>query len=269
MSTPSSQPLDGNFEVREGKSSTTGAEGTGDGRSAAVDRLVALIQELKPFLDTSGYVYCELPHRRQENRAKFSIRSRQIRSLLSYRYHRKHGEYPGRERVTEAIEHVEGQLLEHRRGPTIEATCPVLRCFLRAVVDHECGAGSARDILQMLRDTQTIHRILRGAEKLPKNETAMGMWLVTNQQVLRAHGVDIHRPQRGAVKRLWGWRRIVSDNDTCDTLEATVSAWVSPPNSHDGNHNRPNDTLTDEQLLQLIQGVSDERDLQQAPDHGT
>jgi hypothetical protein len=104
----------------------------------------------------------------------------------------------------------------------------------------------------MLRETQDQCRILQGAEKLPKNATAMGKWLTRNQLLLEAHGVEIYRPPRGSKKRLWDWRKIIRDDDTCDTSDGKVSPGASSSNSKETKENQQSDTLTNEELVDLF-----------------
>ncbi len=221
-------------------------------RKEDIDRLVLLIEELEPFLDSSGRGYCRMPHAEKEKRGVLSLRSPQVWSLLAYRFHKEHKEHPGRERISQAIQFIEGRLLQHRHGPVSQKECPILRCFLRAVDEHESGSGSAHDILKMLRETQVQCRILQGAEKLPKNATAMGKWLTRNQLLLEAHGLEICRPPRGSKKRLWDWRKIIRDDDACDTSNGNVSPGASLSNSKESKENQRDDALTDDELEDLL-----------------
>jgi len=221
-------------------------------RQETVVGLVILIEgKLGPFLDSFGRCYCSMPDAEKVKQAVVPLRSRQVRSLLAYGFHEENGEHPGRERISEAIEFVEGKLLAHRRGPVVDEDCPVMRCFLRAVEDDEGGSVSANDILRMLSATNQKHRLLRGAEKLPKNATAMGMWLVKNHFLLQAHGLEVYRPPRGSRKRLWDWRRIVRD-DASDTSTFKVSLGVSSPNTKEINDKQHNDALTDEEIANML-----------------
>lgn len=224
-------------------------------RAGVIDTLVKLIESLSPFLDCSGRAFCSMPHADEGKRGILPLRDRQVRALLSYLYREQCQDYPGRDRLNEAIDYFEGKLLATRTGPVVAADCPVLRCFLRAVDEEDGGTGSADDILRMLREVSQRTRILKGAEKLPKNPTAMGKWLVKNQLLLQAHGIEVFRPPRGSQKRLWDWRKIIRDDDTSDTSPPGVSPEASPPNPVYGNGERGDDTLTDETIARMLQEV--------------
>lgn len=229
----------------------------GDHRSPdVVDELVKLIEEMNPFLDVSGRAFCHVPHHDQAKQGQLPLRDRQVRALLYFRYRERLNSYAGRERVSDAIEFVEGKLLATRRGPMVTQDCPVLRCFLKAVEDHEGGAGSADDVLRMLRQVKKSHTLLRHAERLPPNPTAMGIWMTKNLLLLQAHGIEVTRPPRGSRKRLWGWQKIIRDDDTCDTCRPDVSQGVSLPNPGPGIENRLNDGLTDEEIRILQEAQS-------------
>jgi hypothetical protein len=217
-----------------------------DRKAKVLNHLVTLVEELAPFLERSGQAYCRMPHKEKEKQAVQSLRSRSVRSLLVYRYCKEHKEPPDRDCINGAIDYCEGKLLDQRIGPTILSNCPVLRCFLRAIDDRGDGAGSAEDILKMLRSTNHDSRLLKGAERLPTNPTAMGLWLRNNQLILQSHGIELDRPPRGSTKRLWSWRQIIPDDDASDALRSEVSPNVSLPNPLQGNDNQADDTLLDQ-----------------------
>ena len=222
-----------------------------ENRGDVVDRLVQLIDEMAPFLDTFGRAYCQMPHTEKAKQGQYPLNSQPPRSLLFYRYKNNHGGYPGRERVSEAIEYVEGRLLHDRKVAVVQTECPVLRCFMRGTEDEGSGADSAAGILRWLREINRQHKLLNGAEKLPKNATTMGKWLVNNVLLLRAKGIELFRPERRSAKRSWGWQKIVRD-DATDTSVAEVSQGASCPNSKEENEKQQNDTLTDAQLNELL-----------------
>ena len=84
------------------------------------------------------------------------------------------------------------------------ADCPILRCFLRAVDDQGDGAGSAEEILKMLRTVNKDSQLLKGAEKLPNNSSAMGKWLQKYQFALSAHRDRIDSPAPGFAQTTLG-----------------------------------------------------------------
>jgi hypothetical protein len=200
----------------------------GKNRTNVVAQLVVLIDELAPFLDSFGRAYCRMPHAEKDKQGILPLRDRQVRALLSYRYHKEHGDYPGRERIAEASEYVEGRLLEHRKGPVVQNDDPVLRCLVQAARETESWAGSAQQLLNLLREVKKQSR-LKG--KFPRSADALGIWLSKNHQLLLAQGIELYRPSRRARERLWGWRRIIIDGDTSDTSTGQVSPEASLPNS--------------------------------------
>lgn len=226
-----------------------------ENRAEVIDDLVLLIEKMAPFLDCSGRAFCRMPHVEQSKRGVLPLRNRQVRALLAYQFREEHRSYPGRERVNEAVDFVEGQLLAKRTGPIVTTNCPVLRCFLHATEEEGGGAGSAEDILKMLREINQRNKLLKGTEKLPKNPTAMGKWMVKNQLILQAHGIEVSRPPRGSNKRLWDWQKIIRDDDTSDTSSTEVSQEASLPKSGDNNEKRNGDTLSNEELARLLKEV--------------
>ena len=215
-----------------------------------IDKLVEMIKEMSPYLDMSGTAYCKL---RADGGVTFTLRDRRVRAYLIYRYHELHAVHPGRERVNEAIEFVEGQLLATTSPRSPLENCPVLRCLLCALQEEESGAGSAMEILQMLREVKRKHKnLLSGTEDLPDTPTAMGKWLARNQLRLRAYGIDLSRPPRGSKKRLWDWQVILASdgNDTCGTQVSPdqAAAWY-PKNTGEA---APTDTMTDESITNAL-----------------
>lgn len=225
-----------------------------ENRAVVIENLVTLIEEMNPFLDCSGRAYCFMPHADATKRGMLPLRDRQVRSVLSFRHWEEHHAYPDRSRVTDAIEHFEGRLLANRIGPSVSADCPVLRCFLLATHDEEGGSGSAEDVLRMLRLANERNRLqLNRKTKLPLNPTAMGKWLAKNQLNLQSHGIEVFRPPRGSTKRLWTWRKVITDGDTCDTSKLEVSQQASLPKLLLGNEKLQHDTLTEEELHTLME----------------
>jgi hypothetical protein len=222
-----------------------------ENRAEIIDGLVKLIEKLTPFLDCSGRAFCSMPHTDETKRGILPLRDRQVRALLAYQFRGEHQVYPGRDRVNQAIDYVEGKLLATRKGPIVTKDCPVLRCFLHATEEDDGGTGSGEEILKMLREVSKKNNLMKGAERLPKNPTAMGKWLVKNQLILQAHGIEVFRPPRGSNKRLWGWRKIIRDDDASDTSAPEVSS----PKPGVSNGNRNSDTLSDEAIAQMIREI--------------
>jgi hypothetical protein len=217
-----------------------------------IDTLVTMIDGMSPFLDCSGTAYCNVKPDEGGDDVIFTLRDRRVRACLIYRYHRLHEVHPGRERVNEAIEYVEGRLLSMKTpNPTLQ-DCPTFRCFARILQDEESGAGSASDILTLLRKVARDNKLLKGLEKLPDNSTAMGKWLARSQLRLRAYGIDLSRPPRGSKKRLWDWQ-VVLAGDGRDTLPSHVAQapTAASPQENKDNANPP-DAMTDEILRQSL-----------------
>jgi hypothetical protein len=217
-----------------------------------IDTLVTMIDGISPFLDCSGTAYCKVKPDEGGGEVIFTLRDRRVRAYLIYRYRSSHEVHPGRERVNEAIEYVEGRLLSMKAPNPLPQDCPILRCFARVLQDEESGAGSASDILTLLRKVAKDNKLLKGLEKLPHNATAMGKWLARSQLQLRGLGIDLSRPPRGSKKRLWDWQ-VVLASDGRDTLLSHVS---QAPTSASPQENKDNvttlDAMTDETLRQSL-----------------
>lgn len=178
-------------------------------RQQTFGRLVALIEELRPFLDTGGRACCQLPHPDQSCRTVLPLTSPRIESWLIFKYREAHCDIP--RYVKYAMSWVEGKLLASRRGPFLDPADPTLRCFLHMAFEEIFGAASASEILDNLRIRG--RRLLRRSEKLPASSIAMGRWLSDNQEALRSWRIDLQK-NRSASKRLWIWQTIVEAGDT-------------------------------------------------------
>lgn len=55
----------------------------------------------------------------------------------------------------------------------------------------------------------------------------MGIWLRKSQLRLLTYGVELYQPTRRSTKRLWAWRSIIEDGDTCDTSDEQASPLAS------------------------------------------
>lgn len=215
-----------------------------------IDKLVEMINDMSPYLDLSGTAYCNL---KADGGVIFTLRDRRVRAYLIYRYHELHAVHPGRERVNEAIEFVEGRLLATTSPKSPLENCPVLRCLLCALQEEESGAGSAMEILNMLREVRRKHKtLLRGEEEIPDTPTAMGKWLARNQLRLRAYGIDLSRPPRGSKKRLWDWQVILASdgNDTCRPQVSLNHAATS--HQENTGEAAPTDAMTDESITNAL-----------------
>jgi hypothetical protein len=171
--------------------------------------------------------------------------------------HQRHAPPTGKQ-ISQAIADVHGKLLETWEGAAVTRDDPTLRVLLKASRLIEGWVGSATELLNLLISVDREHHILQRGEKLPKDEYAMGTWLRDNYQTVRANGIDLTHPPRKNRKRLWAWRKVTIDRDTCDTSPAQVSPDVPQPNPKADNEKRPNDardTLNEEQiLLNILKG---------------
>jgi hypothetical protein len=216
-----------------------------------VNVLVALIEKLNPFLDSSGNAYVVMPHSDEKKRIVRMLRSHDVCSYLCFHYKMEHNQYLKNACVPIAINFVEGRLFDNRRGQIVDVNCPILMCFLRFIEEVVDYCGSASDILKLLREVNSKNRLLKGKEKLTKSPTVIGKWITKNQLLLLARGVEVFRPPRCAMKRLWGFRRIIRDDDSSDASLLEVSQGMSLPNSGQGNENQLNYPLSEEETIIL------------------
>lgn len=224
-------------------------------RAETISALVKLLKAMDPFLGCEGLPFCRAPTSAGGLQGILPIRDRRVHSLLFYLYHQQYGNYARQERIHEAVEYVAGKLLAHRRGPFTTPANPVLRCFFLATQEEGEGAGSAEEILKLLRATIKEHRQELVGVALPKSPGAMGKWLVKHQLLLQHHNIELTR-LRNAKKRLWAWSTIRRDDDANDTSTVEVSFGASLPNSGQNNENGPNDALTEDEARILKEAQS-------------
>ena len=195
-----------------------------------VPDVMNLIDGLHPFLDAGCQVYCYLPHEEPEKRLVLRLDDHRVRSLLLYLFMEKHGRWPAWDSVYRAMALVQGRMLKTRKGRPLVTDDPTLRLFLHATRHQEGWAGSAKEVLDLLKETQKTTRLLKsGTDQLPENPTAMGIWLRKNQLRLLAYGIELYQPTRRSTQRLWAWRSIIEDCDTSDAsgehLSPLASLW--------------------------------------------
>jgi hypothetical protein len=78
-----------------------------------------------------------------------------------------------------------------------------------------CGTPTALlDNFQKLNDR--LH-VLNDRD-VPTSATALGIALTKAVLPLKALGIDLFRPKPTATERLWAWRRLEPNSDTCDAF---------------------------------------------------
>src|SRR6266487_6947558 len=147
---------------------------------APVSSLVSMLDEFKPFLDASGQGYAFLPHEEPEKRLPGRMNDHRLRCVLFYLFLQNHEQEPTWGQIYKAIALVHGRLLKDRQGPNSDLNDPTLEVFIKAAIEHEGWAGSAKDLLCLLRETQTAHKVVKDTHRLPDSPTATGIWLSTN-----------------------------------------------------------------------------------------
>ena len=87
-----------------------------ENKAKVFNQLVTLVEAMRPFLDCSGQAFCDTSPIREDNPVALPLRSRQVRSLLVYRFREQHKDLPGRDRVKDALDYCEGKLFAQRKG---------------------------------------------------------------------------------------------------------------------------------------------------------
>ncbi len=122
------------------------------------------------------------------------------------------------------------------------------------------GAGSAEELLDLLRKVAKKYGLWALSDALPDSPDRLGLWLKSNTVALQAFGIDLTRPKRRARKRLWDWRAIVP-HDGSDTSETYLSlipdALKSPQNKESV---KPGDTMSPDELIAELGDSIDDND---------
>lgn len=192
-------------------------------RDICVERLVGLLKEMKPYLDSFGRAYCGGLGRDAKGRGGWPLDSQPVLSLLTYRHLDRHLTTPPRSAVDLARTIVVGWLWETRTTPTdAESSLPaVVKVILEMVEEAGDFVGSATEAEAQIREFSRQHPgCLRADETLPDSPDKVGLVLSQVGMVLLDHGVELFRPQRKDSKRLWAWRKLRGANDTRDTPDA-------------------------------------------------
>lgn len=182
-------------------------------------RLLMLIDELAPFLDSEGRVYC---YTRSEDEGVVTDLDGEVAlALLSYRYHATHKEVPARSEIRQALDLVRGKLWDKRPprqslNPMWDATSTAIEEAVRANGDFLGSAAEALKLLQ--KSTRTKPKIFR---ELPRSADQLGVVLVRIGLLLRGRNIELFRPPRRDRERLWCWRELTRDQDTSDTADTT------------------------------------------------
>lgn len=194
-----------------------------------LESLLSLFNEMDPFLDSGGWAYLSIKDPDGVSRMVLKMEDQRVRSLLMSLYLERHKHLPAWDQVYKAMVLVHGRLLKNRKGS--KSIDPTMRVFLKAASDHEGWAGSAKDVLELLRSAQKAHKVTKNTHQLPISPTAMGIWLTVHQLPLLGHGIELYRPTRRSTKRLWAWRLVTKTSDTCDASMTAVTFVVSDTDS--------------------------------------
>ncbi len=198
--------------------STTGHDG--------VEGLVGLLKDLKPYLDSFGRAYCGGLGRDAKGRGGWPLDSEPVVSLLTYRYLDRFKTTPPKSAMDLARMIVIGGLWEGRK-PHVgneAGSAVVVKVILKMANEGGDFLGSATDGEMALREFVKKHPdCLKPGETLPDGPDKLGIILNQIGVVLLDQGVELFRPQRKDVKRLWAWRKLRPANDTADTHDAEQS----------------------------------------------
>jgi hypothetical protein len=219
---------------------------------AAMDRAIAIIDDMRPFLDDEATAFCRLRAVNGGNGIAVPLRDRRVKSSLVYRYRQTCGGFLTTKLLRTAIDFVEGRLLDTRKPEPSLRHCPITACLATLIRDTGGGAGSAEELLDSLRKVAKKYDLWALADALPDSPDKLGLWLTANTVALKAFGIDLTRPKRRAQKRLWDWRAIVP-HDGSDTLEDYLSLI---PNAAKAPQNKesvkPGDTMSPDELFAEI-----------------
>ncbi len=103
--------------------------------------------------------------------------------------HELHAVHPGRERVNEAIEFVEGRHIGNNFSQVTPENCPVLRCLLCALQEEESEPLCHGNLEHAPRGEAKAQNLVERGGRDSDTPTAMGKWLARNQLRLRAYGL--------------------------------------------------------------------------------
>lgn len=188
-----------------------------------VGRLVALFKEMGPYLDAFGRAYCGSLGGDATGRSGWPLDSEPVLSLVTYRYLDRFHSTPAKSEMDLARTIVIGGLWEGRK-PSLgaeEGLPPVVRIILRMVEEEGDFVGSASEAEARIREFVREHAVpLSSSESLPDGPDALGIALSRSGVLLRDRGVELTRPQRRDVKRLWAWRKLTPSDDTPDAPDA-------------------------------------------------
>jgi hypothetical protein len=219
---------------------------------AAMDRAIAIIDEMQPYIDDEATAYCRLKAVNGGNGIAVPLRDRRVRSVFFFRYRSRFDSYPTPKLLKTAIEFVEGRLLDMRRPEPSLHHSPIAVCLAMLIRDTGGGAGSAEELLDSLREVAKEYGLWEQSDALPASPDKLGLWLKANTVALQTFGIDLTRPTRRARKRLWDWRAIVP-HDGSDTSEDYLSlipdAAKSPQNKESV---KPGDTMSPDELFAEI-----------------
>jgi hypothetical protein len=248
------------FEIRVFDSLGNNMSNFAEALSPVIRTLIDYLLAQNPYLDANGEAYLDL--RSQDNESSLLVRLHDYRvsDLLLFLFHQEQSKVVTTAQIRAAMGLVQGQLLTEWRKSNRPTEDPTLRLFLTVASEHEGWAGSAKELLDLLRETQRRRQVVRCTETLPDCPTALGMWLAKNVLRLQKHGIQIYRPTRRSEKRRWAWCRILKDIDTNDTSSTAPNSVVSSempdlPNASPADDG--DDTSDGDRLAQLTEMLSD------------
>lgn len=219
-----------------------------ESKPPGVEWLVDQLKTLAPHLDSFGRAHCGNVGQSRGGRGGWPLDSEPVNTLLAYRHRLQHGLIPTKSELEQARTLVVGSLWEER-GRRFEADSGlplVVEVIISAVEEDGEFLGSAGEARTLLQNHLKKHpEKRRGAESLPRNPEQMGMALSRYGVILREHGVELSRPRRSDVKRLWAWRRLEPLSDTPDRCDGSRKDPSESPNGRSTKRPDGSDALDD------------------------
>jgi hypothetical protein len=223
-----------------------------------VPRLVGLANELRPFLDAFGNAYCGIPARGNQAHTTLPLADSRVGDLLLYRYHEAFGNLPAVRQITQALALVRGCLWHSRDSHARSQPRPVVRLISEAAKSRNSWVGSADEMLTLLENLEQEMPVLTNGESLPESPDALGVELGKCGLELRENNIELYRPKRRDIKRLWAWRALNPDADTSDTMAQASHQDVSGQTSRSAGQVRLHDT-SDTSRPAANQSLTDEQ----------
>jgi hypothetical protein len=225
-----------------------------------LDRLVILVAELSPFLDSQGRAYCYVKSNTSDNQPLIGLDSEVAFSVLSYGYFVKYKQFPARSKINQARSLARGKLWVELppQGTFNRKWAATIKAISKALLSKGDFLGSAAAARNLLNNISRSEPEI--CSDLPRSDDEMGIVLSRIGLLLRSHNIELFRPPRRDKERLWCWRLLTPGHDTSDTL-VTYPSQASGSSDDGKNHENPqndaSDTYSDQlqTLSQLSQGV--------------